>query len=145
MPVQIYHGFLGRCLLQSREYAILRNAVIGHEPESAREGNRVEILCDVADAKVMLDHAISFYPAAVPHIERAIANAVTRGDFINLHGKELQWVPTEYRKKLIGETWHFCSNCSQWPTDSFVSTETLPGKQTICNECIVKTRQGECR
>jgi hypothetical protein len=49
-----------------------------------------------------------------------------------------------YRKKLVSDIWHFCTNCSQWPTDSYISSEQLPGDQTLCNECIVKNQHGEC-
>ena len=50
----------------------------------------------------------------------------------------------EYRKKLISETWHFCSNCSHWPTEGFISCEELPRREMICNECVVKNQHGEC-
>ena len=51
----------------------------------------------------------------------------------------------EYRKKIISDTWHFCTNCSQWPTHSYISSEQLPRGQTICNECIVKNQHGDCK
>jgi hypothetical protein len=28
LPIEIYHGFMGRCPLSSREYAILKNSLI---------------------------------------------------------------------------------------------------------------------
>jgi len=52
----------------------------------------------------------------------------------------------EYRKKLVSDTWHLCSNCSQWPSNNYISSEQLPDNQmTICNECIVKNQQGDCK
>jgi hypothetical protein len=57
MPLAIYHGFMGRCLLDSRGYDILKNSVISHVPEYLRDGNVIECLCRVEDAKPLLSHA----------------------------------------------------------------------------------------
>jgi hypothetical protein len=51
---------------------------------------------------------------------------------------------SEYRRRLGGDTWHFCSTCSQWPTDDFVSSEQLPRSYQICNECVAKNQHGAC-
>lgn len=51
---------------------------------------------------------------------------------------------SEYRKKPVSDIWHFCSNCSQWPTNSYISTPEPSRGQTIGNECIVKNQRGEC-
>ena len=56
-----------------------------------------------------------------------------------------------YRKrKKDSDTWHWCTNCSQWPKNSDSYDEvTLPGKQRpssgeLHNECRSKEREGNC-
>jgi hypothetical protein len=72
MPIAVYLGFVGRCQLSSREYVVLKNAVVAHVPEDTRYGNVVEILCSTEDAKLILDRASKFYPSAAPYIEESI-------------------------------------------------------------------------
>lgn len=50
----------------------------------------------------------------------------------------------EYRRKSGADTWHFCANCSHWPTDDFISSKDLPRSHQICNECICKNLEGDC-
>jgi hypothetical protein len=64
MPHSVYLGFLGRCRLDSREYAALKTAVIERTPEE-----RVEIMCDPADHARLVRHAKIFYSAALPYLE----------------------------------------------------------------------------
>jgi len=74
MPLATYRGFMGRCLLESREYEILKNSAIGHVPEFLRDGNVVEFFCAVDDAKLLLTRAKLFYPAAAPYIEEGLGD-----------------------------------------------------------------------
>ena len=62
--MRVYFGFLGRLPLESREYAVLKTAVIG--------GYTVDILCDQQDGLLLLDRANQFYPDAVPYIRSAL-------------------------------------------------------------------------
>ena len=75
LPIGIYQGFMGRCPLSSREYAILRNSLIIHMPKESQEENIVEFLCRIGEAKLLLDRAWQFYPNAVPYIEDGISLA----------------------------------------------------------------------
>jgi hypothetical protein len=127
MPVQIYHGVLGRCALLSREYAVLRNSVIEHLPDDT-----VEILCNPSDARLILDHARSFYPEALCYIEKSLSDHETTAS----QAVVLTAVQRSYRKKSVADTWHFCSNCSQWPSADYVIAKTLSNDQAVCNECI---------
>lgn len=129
MPIGIYAGFLGRFLLSSREYTALKNSVIERGPGSL---SIVEILCHPTEATLLLDRARRFYPAAVPFIEEALEDLLTLDS------------PSEYRKTVSGDTWHFCSDCSHWPVADYVSIENLPENAASCNECVVKSRHGEC-
>jgi len=72
MPLATYRGFMGRCLLESREYEILKNSAIGHIPEFVRDGNVVEFFCTVDDAKLLLTRARSFFPDAAAFIEEGL-------------------------------------------------------------------------
>ena len=131
MPLVIYHSFLGRCLLDSREYQILKNSVIGHVPEYLPDGNIVEFLCTIGDAKLILARARLFYPTAASYIEEGIRTASSVVAHI------------EYRRSVTGDTWHFCSNCSQWPSDEFLTLQNLPQTARICNECLVNKQHDD--
>jgi len=72
MPLRVYSGFLGRLTLESREYAVLKTAVV--EPSPA---NTVEILCDNSDALLLLNRAMEFYPEALPFIHLGLGNCIT--------------------------------------------------------------------
>jgi hypothetical protein len=120
MPIATYIGFLGRCPLLSREYTIIKNSVITHTPPG--DYTVVEILCQIADAELILDRATNFYPDAASYIRNALREEIG----------------VEYRKTTTGDTWHFSSDCSQWPIDNFVSTQDAPVTSMICNECVVK-------
>jgi hypothetical protein len=51
-----------------------------------------------------------------------------------------------YRRLENGERWHFCTNCSSWPTEQYVELDypeyLLEG--SLCLECITKRHFGEC-
>jgi hypothetical protein len=55
---------------------------------------------------------------------------------------------TTYRKKKGKDTWHWCKNCSNWPTSDY-DEQTLPGKTRpstgeLDNECLSKEDKGTC-
>src|SRR5438093_4172227 len=52
---------------------------------------------------------------------------------------------SEYRRERNSDIWHFCSNCSQWPKDNFIEQRTTPRTEKMCNECVSKRRQDECK
>ena len=50
----------------------------------------------------------------------------------------------EYRRRkgAAGRSWHFCTNCRQWPTDDF---ETSAAKvRPVCDECRILERRQMC-
>lgn len=51
----------------------------------------------------------------------------------------------EYRKVKGSDTWHWCKNCSKWPTSGYESSLTKPASGELCNECKAKEREGTCR
>lgn len=49
-----------------------------------------------------------------------------------------------YRRRKDKDTWHFCTNCSQWPTWNYVEQATKPTTGELCNECKGKRERGQC-
>lgn len=54
-----------------------------------------------------------------------------------------------YRKRKGTDTWHWCANCSNWPTTNF-DTVTTTGKDRpktgeLDNECLAKEKANNCR
>ena len=54
---------------------------------------------------------------------------------------------TTYRKKKGSDTWHWCRNCSNWPTSDYdeVTTNNRPTSGELDNECRAKEKGGNCR
>jgi hypothetical protein len=132
MPRRVYLGLLGRCPLASREYAVLRNSLV--KPEPAAGNVIMETLCRTSDTELLLERAKQFYSDAIPFIEEALASVMGIAD-----------LTVSFSRTPRGETWHFCANCSQWPTqpDCIISTRA-PDDYAMCNECLVRHRTGEC-
>lgn len=51
---------------------------------------------------------------------------------------------SQYRKRKGSDTWHFCSNCSNWPTSNYEISYTKPTSGEFCNECQAKKKAGNC-
>jgi len=52
---------------------------------------------------------------------------------------------TIYRKKKGSDTWHWCMNCSKWPTSDYDEIYTKPTSGELDNECKSKEAEGNCR
>lgn len=51
-----------------------------------------------------------------------------------------------YRRRKDKDTWHWCSNCSNYPTGSDVETSySKPSSGELCNECKAKEANNTCR
>lgn len=51
----------------------------------------------------------------------------------------------KYRKrKGQHDEWHFCTNCSNWPTSNYIERTTRPTTGELCNQCRSKERRGVC-
>ncbi len=48
-----------------------------------------------------------------------------------------------YRRKNGKDTWHWCRNCSNWPTSDYSERDTKPSGE-LCDECLGKDRAGTC-
>lgn len=53
---------------------------------------------------------------------------------------------TTYRKRKgdSHDTWHFCKNCSNWPTSNYEERTAEPTEGEKCNECRSKKKDGNC-
>lgn len=49
-----------------------------------------------------------------------------------------------YRKRKNKDTWHFCRNCSNWPTSDYDEKTTKPTSGEFCNECLAKKENDNC-
>ena len=71
-PLAVYHGFLGRCKLDSRAYEILRNSILDRLP-GLQEKSVVHVHCTSEDAGILLKHALAYYPEAISSMRDAAA------------------------------------------------------------------------
>ena len=49
-----------------------------------------------------------------------------------------------YRRGKSSDTWHFCRNCSNWPTSDYVEQQTRPTTGEFDNECLAKQQANTC-
>jgi len=49
-----------------------------------------------------------------------------------------------YRRKRGSDTWHYCKNCSNWPTSDYEERSTKPTNGELDNECQAKEKAGNC-
>lgn len=57
---------------------------------------------------------------------------------------------TTYRRRKDGDTWHWCTNCSNYPNNSDDVTVTKVGRERpsygeLCNECRAKEKANICK
>jgi uncharacterized protein (DUF433 family) len=49
-----------------------------------------------------------------------------------------------YRRREGHDTWHWCRNCSAWPTSNHEESSSKPTVGELCNECSAKQMAGNC-
>ncbi len=49
-----------------------------------------------------------------------------------------------WRKRRGSDTWHFCFNCSRWPTYDYDETTTKPTDGELCDECNADKAENDC-
>lgn len=49
-----------------------------------------------------------------------------------------------YRRKKGSDTWHFCSNCTNWPTYDYDRSESKPTSGELCDQCKAKRANNNC-
>lgn len=50
----------------------------------------------------------------------------------------------QWRRREGKDVWHFCGNCSKWPSKDFILAETKPTYGEGCNECRAKEKREDC-
>jgi hypothetical protein len=50
-----------------------------------------------------------------------------------------------YRKNSGHQTWHFCANCSHWPSEDFQEQPMPLASDELCNECKTLQQERNCR
>lgn len=53
---------------------------------------------------------------------------------------------TKYRKKKGSDTWHWCTNCSNWPKYDYDEREfdKRPTSGELCDQCLAKEKDNKC-
>jgi len=51
----------------------------------------------------------------------------------------------EYRRKGDKDPWHWCENCSNWPSGDREVRHTKPTSDRLCDECEKKEKAGNCK
>lgn len=53
---------------------------------------------------------------------------------------------TTYRRRKGNDTWHFCTNCSNWPKppDQYDEQSSKPTTGEFDNECLRKRENKNC-
>jgi len=55
---------------------------------------------------------------------------------------------TTYRKRKDKDTWHWCKNCSNYPTSDYAEKTVDTGRPSygeLCNECRAKEKANDCK
>lgn len=51
-----------------------------------------------------------------------------------------------YRKRNGSyDTWHFCANCTNWPTTDYKEQTSKPTTGELCDQCQAKEKAGNCK
>lgn len=50
----------------------------------------------------------------------------------------------EYKRKNDKDAWHWCKNCSNWPTSNYQTSSTKPTSGELCNQCKSKEANNNC-
>ena len=74
LPPEHYDVFVAACEITSPEYTILKNNIVARH-QSSEEPPMIEIMCDMDEAKLLLETARRLYPEAVPFLEDAMSVA----------------------------------------------------------------------
>jgi len=69
LPRDHYDSFVARCEPSTRQYTVLKNAIIHKRPNE----DYAELLCSLPEANGLLDAAEHVYPKVAPRIKDAIA------------------------------------------------------------------------
>ena len=49
-----------------------------------------------------------------------------------------------YRRDTDADVFHWCRNCSNWPTGVYFEQYSKPADEELCDECKTKEKEGDC-
>lgn len=49
-----------------------------------------------------------------------------------------------YRRLRTSEIWHWCRNCSHWPSANYETSHSDPDRGRLCRECRTKKEKDTC-
>lgn len=49
-----------------------------------------------------------------------------------------------YCRKAGSDTWHWCKNCSNYPSTCYETSRTKPTTGELCNQCKSKKEKHDC-
>lgn len=75
-----------------------------------------------------------------------ISDSSLRQKLLNLkkNRPNIKYPSLVYRRKEGRGTWHWCSDCSTWPTNSYEERMSKPTSGEFCNECGARELAGNC-
>lgn len=50
-----------------------------------------------------------------------------------------------FRKRHGSDVWHFCKNCTLWPTVNYDEQSSKPTTGELCNQCKAKQKESNCK
>lgn len=50
----------------------------------------------------------------------------------------------KYRRRRDSDAWHWCRNCSNWPTYNYIESDSKPTSGELDNECRAKEKDDNC-
>ena len=116
---------------------------------SVSEYIRGLVLLDGAKASHPLPGAMGTYDEAFPPWVRRFykeeVHRIVSADSDGPRGAERRAKTMEWRRKKGSDTWHWCVNCSNWPTANYEVSHAKPTSGELDNECKAKDAAGDCK
>ena len=50
-----------------------------------------------------------------------------------------------YRQKKNSDIWHWCKNCTNYPTSNYEERTSKPHRGDLCTQCLSKEKKKICQ
>ena len=111
----------------------------------------VEVILELLAAGEPEESLLRGYPEltredldAALQFENGMAGEAPRADRLGTSDSVVRVLRLNFRRRNGASIWHFCPNCSAWPTVDFVESPLRPTNEDVCDECSAKRRMGHC-
>ncbi|HEV2763557.1 MAG TPA: DUF433 domain-containing protein [Pyrinomonadaceae bacterium] len=95
------------------------------------------------DHQAELDAEVRRRWAEADELAAEVSDPSLRQKLLAFKSVRAKTAPTRtYRRRKGGDTWHWCVNCSTWPSSEYEEKPTPGGD--FCNECQARERAGTC-